>query len=214
MNAGAEPEPTSDVSPAAGRRESAGGAVLFVLAGATGAALTISIAATLVFAGVALDDALAVWRGNAWLLGLTVLPCAACLLAFAVLLAREAKRRRAEQSVVREREVEFRTVMDNAPVAFFFKDRQRRYRLVNRRFSDWTRTPIDYVGRTDEEIYPPEFAALSRSSDEEVLNQGRIVQVERPTYYAREGIDLLLLTKFPIRIRTVQLSASPACWST
>jgi len=181
------------------RRGRFAGAALIAIGAAAVLVPAATLAAFLLVLGRPADAAFAASRLNAGVIAAVLILLIVGLLASTALLVREIARHRAALRAMREREAEFRTVMDHAPVAFFIKDRELRYRLINRRFSEWAQTPLDFIGRTDEEIYPPDFAALSRASDIEALEQGRVVQMERPTHHARKGIEALLVTKFPIR---------------
>ncbi|MBI3706731.1 MAG: PAS domain S-box protein, partial [Proteobacteria bacterium] len=108
-------------------------------------------------------------------------------------------RQRAEEAL-QERERELRAIMDNAPIAVFLKDRESRYRLVNRCYEDWfNKTGESFIGRTGFDIFPPDFARRIHEDDSEVLEHGRVIQTERPGSLTRPGIEALYVTKFPIR---------------
>jgi len=109
------------------------------------------------------------------------------------------ERKRAE-TAFRERDRDLRAIMDNAPFAIFLKDRDRRYRLVNRRYTDWFgyRTE-DIYGRTSGEIYPELVGEASDRADAEVLKEGRIAVTERAPLSKKTAIGYLQITQFPIR---------------
>src|SRR5208282_661701 len=109
------------------------------------------------------------------------------------------ERGRQLRQALQERESDLKAIMDNAPVAIFLKDRDYRYRLVNRAFNDWSDREIEFHGRTDFEIYPEDFARLSHEGDKDVLELGRVSQTERRTWHSRPGIEYVLVTKFPVR---------------
>jgi PAS domain S-box-containing protein len=98
-----------------------------------------------------------------------------------------------------DRERELRAILDNAPIAIFFKDRKGRYRLVNRCYENWYETTAETVlGRSDTELYPPHLARLHTGSDADVLELGEVKHFERgPEYGLPKGRSLLTM-KFPI----------------
>ena len=103
-------------------------------------------------------------------------------------------------AALRERERELRAVLDNAPIAIFFKDRLGRYRLVNRCYEDWAGvTAAQILGRTDAEVFPPGLARLHVETDGDVLRAGRPTQLERSSWRPLPSVEYLLTTKFPIR---------------
>ncbi|HYM01745.1 MAG TPA: PAS domain S-box protein [Stellaceae bacterium] len=102
-----------------------------------------------------------------------------------------------------ERERELQAIMDNAPLAIFLKDRQGRYRLVNRTYAEWSgRRPEDLYGRESREVYPSDMAKIMAETDHEVLTQGRVSVAELAFDDAENGqagVRHTLTTKFPIR---------------
>jgi PAS domain S-box-containing protein len=106
--------------------------------------------------------------------------------------------RKAAERVVREQERQLRAIMDNAPVAIFLKDRERRHLAINRQYEEWFQfSPEQLIGHSDDEL-DPEVAALSRESDAEALEHGRISRVERAALRAVPGLDFIEIIKFPI----------------
>jgi PAS domain S-box-containing protein len=70
------------------------------------------------------------------------------------------ERRRFEQELL-EREERFRVALDRVPDVVGIYDRDLRFRYINSAILSTTgRPPADYLGRRDEEIWPPEVAAL------------------------------------------------------
>jgi PAS domain S-box-containing protein len=100
-----------------------------------------------------------------------------------------------------EREHELRAILDNAPLAIFFKDCRGRYRLVNRCYETWYRERAEQIiGKTDAELYAPQVARVYMESDVEVLKNGRVTQIELgPGQPRPRQIEYGLTTKFPIR---------------
>src|SRR5215813_7071934 len=68
-------------------------------------------------------------------------------------------------------------IMDSAPLAIFLKDREGRFRLINRCYTDWFGDrPEDVYGRTAAELYPPSIAKGAEERDRDVLERGRVTQ--------------------------------------
>ncbi|MGE5202369.1 MAG: PAS domain-containing protein, partial [Acidobacteriota bacterium] len=108
-------------------------------------------------------------------------------------------RKRAEMAL-RETQGRLQAIMDNAPFAIFLKDRDGRYQLINRTYTDWFGDrPEDVVGRTAAEVFPSDQARRWETSDREMMETGRVAEEERPVYSGMPGIEYVRSTKFPIR---------------
>ena len=109
------------------------------------------------------------------------------------------ERKRAE-TALRDRDRDLRAIMDHAPFAIFLKDRERRYRLVNRRYTDWFGySTADVRGLTTAEVYPLPVSEVSDRADTEVLQEGRVAIMERAPLSEKTAIEYLQITQFPIR---------------
>ncbi len=77
------------------------------------------------------------------------------------------------------------------------KDRDGRYLLVN---DEWRRAmgqgDVDVVGRTDDELFPPDVAASIRVTDLEILRSGESAEFERDAATAGRAFQLV---KFPLK---------------
>jgi PAS domain S-box-containing protein len=108
---------------------------------------------------------------------------------------------------LQERESELKAILDNAPIAIFLKDRQGRYRLVNRAYTEWFgERPEDVVGRTADELYSPFLAKGIAERDKNVLEMGHVAEWERPVEMAKPGIEYVLSTRFPVRDDTGKIT--------
>jgi len=117
----------------------------------------------------------------------------------ACFIADVSARRRAELALS-ETQHRLQTIMDNAPFAIFLKDREGRFQLVNRTYTDWFGDRIeDVLGRTGAEVFPPEQAQRWETTDRELVETGRVIEEERPVLSGRPGIDYVRSTKFPVR---------------
>jgi two-component system cell cycle sensor histidine kinase/response regulator CckA len=98
----------------------------------------------------------------------------------------------------------FHSFMRHSPVVAFIKDAGGRYLFVNEMWRRALgRAPEEVVGRTDEEIWPPEVAAQFTANDRAVLDENRprelLEQVpSTPAAAARGERSPWLVFKFPI----------------
>ncbi|MEJ0071240.1 MAG: PAS domain-containing protein [Pseudomonadota bacterium] len=112
--------------------------------------------------------------------------------------SRDISARKLAEEAVRQKDLQIRAIMDNAPVAIFLKDRGGRYRTVNQQVADMIGIPMgEIIGRTDAELGPA-IGALSRATDAEVLEHGKITRIERPAREPRPGHEYVEILKFPI----------------
>jgi PAS domain S-box-containing protein len=97
-----------------------------------------------------------------------------------------------------EAESRLRLFLDRAPTLAFLKDLEGRYVFANQVAARLAglQDPSEMLGRTDEELFPPEVAARYREADRRVLTEGVPLQVEDapPGPQART----LLTFKFPV----------------
>ncbi len=109
-------------------------------------------------------------------------------------LAREEELRRR----LEENEAMIGAFLDNAPSVIFAKDLDGRYLFVNRRpYEELDRSVEDYVGHTDEEIFPGRDAEAIRENDLRVIeSRSTLVTEERIT--GGKGLRTYLSVKFPI----------------
>lgn len=85
--------------------------------------------------------------------------------------------------------------LDSNEGLVFLKDEKLRHTFVNRAFcAFWDKTREDIVGKTDNEIYPPELKDRFKQTDVEVLNNRSVLRYEVPL----QG-KVFETNKFPIR---------------
>jgi len=99
---------------------------------------------------------------------------------------------------VKERTRRFTSILRHTPAVVYVKDREGRYAYVNPRFTELFGVRNAQIrGKTDFDVFPPEFADVLRKNDRRVF-EGRIpVQVEE-TFPQDEGAHVYLSTRFPI----------------
>ena len=108
-------------------------------------------------------------------------------------------RKRAE-AALRETQGRLQAIMDNAPFAIFLKDREGRYQLINRTYTDWFGDRLeDLYGRTTVEVYSDRLVKSAGPADRQVLEHGQVAVFDWTTETAKPGIEEVQVTKFPIR---------------
>ena len=117
-----------------------------------------------------------------------------------VLLRRTDTGIRAQQAALRESEELFGSFMEHSPVYVFFKDENIRTVRLSRNFETLLGRPMaELIGRTTEELFPPELAKGIAADDMRILKEGKKVNIEeelKGRFYST--------IKFPIRIEGKQ----------
>jgi PAS domain S-box-containing protein len=107
-------------------------------------------------------------------------------------------RRRAERDAGRSRDL-LQQLIDNAPNVIAFKDRQSRYRLINRLGSViFGADPEHVIGRTDYDLLPAEQAAADHAEDVRAMAAGRPLTFTKDVMLPDGSQRPYLTTKFPI----------------
>lgn len=89
--------------------------------------------------------------------------------------------------------------IDFSPARISLKDTEGRLLLVNRGFEEYFGARAsDVLGKTYDDVFPPELARIYRDVDTEVLTTGRTAELER-TEMAPDGEHLTRIVKFPVR---------------
>lgn len=93
-----------------------------------------------------------------------------------------------------------RALLANAPAAIYFRDREDRFVFAN----DTAARMIDpagqeLVGRTLDDLVPPEVARSLRAHERIVLHEGREIRHEQVAPHADGTDHTFLVTKFPVR---------------
>lgn len=112
-------------------------------------------------------------------------------------------RRRVEQleSLNEETKARFEAFMANSPAVAFIKDEDGRLLYINKTMVEtFDFHNVDWYGKTDAELWPPETASAFRANDVEILKGGEPVQIEE-TIARPDGLYYWLSFKFPFRDR-------------
>ena len=111
-------------------------------------------------------------------------------------LEREAEERRQAEIELRESQRRLQAVLDHADVAIYLRDLDERYVLVNRYMLQGAgRTAEEMIGRTIDEIMPPDVVAVIRGHDAEVLRSPHSLQFEE-SFPQPDGWHTFITVKF------------------
>jgi len=114
------------------------------------------------------------------------------------LLQRKINERIRVEGALRESKDLFDSFMKHLPALAFMKDVNGRYIYLNKAYQDILKVDqVEFIGRTDDEIWPAEMAGLMKENDQIVMSEGRAINsVETVTKGDEKQYHLI--TKFPI----------------
>ena len=114
------------------------------------------------------------------------------------LLVDVSDRRRAE-SELRESELRFSRFMEHLPGLAWIKDRSGGYVYANDAAQlAFGKSLAQLVGRTDNEVFPPETAAEFAANDRQVLERDQGIQTIETLVHGDGSVHFSLVSKFPI----------------
>jgi PAS domain S-box-containing protein len=103
------------------------------------------------------------------------------------------------EQALRTSEARLQAFMQHAPAGMFLKDLEGRYVLANPEMEKVQNRPVSrIIGRTPEDVFTPEDAALIRSYDRQVLSTGASVVNEEYVPYFPHYVWRMVV-RFPIR---------------
>jgi anti-anti-sigma regulatory factor/PAS domain-containing protein len=90
-------------------------------------------------------------------------------------------------------------ILDNSPSAIFAKACDGKYILANNYSTSFIGLdPSEVVGKTDDELYPPEVSASWSASEQYVFASGEIVECEETVQLDETTTETFLSIKFPL----------------
>ena len=108
------------------------------------------------------------------------------------------ERKRIQDDLTKSRML-FQAILDNSPNLIFLKDREGRYMLVNRQFENiFHLDGQSIVGRTDQELFSAEQAAMFQTNDRKVFESGVPMEFEEWAHHD-DGPHTSIVFKFPLR---------------
>lgn len=111
-------------------------------------------------------------------------------------LEREAEERRQTEADLRESQRRLQVVLDHADVAIYLRDLDGRYLLANRYLLQmWGKRADEVIGRTMDELLPPDVAAVVRANDRAVLRASYSMQFEE-SFPLPDGWRTFITVKF------------------
>jgi PAS domain S-box-containing protein len=106
-------------------------------------------------------------------------------------------RRKASEEATRASVQRFESFMDNLPGLAWIKDQQCRYVYTNKPCREVAYPGLEWFGKTDSELWPPELAASLRRNDRKVIEDKSSIQTVE--MIGRNGeTKAILSSKFPI----------------
>jgi PAS domain S-box-containing protein len=107
------------------------------------------------------------------------------------------ERKQAEEAL-RASQRRLQDIIDNSSALVSVKDLEGRYLLVNRRTEEiFQRDKEELIGRTDDQLLPPELALVHRQNDRQALAAGRAIEVEEVVPQA-DGLHTYISIKAPL----------------
>lgn len=123
------------------------------------------------------------------------------IMGYATLVHDVTERKRME-AALRESEERFSAFMNNSSVVGFMRNIRGRYVYVNRAYEELVGKPAgEILGRTPDEIWPPEIARMLVASDKQVLDAGHAMELHESTVLPGDEAKEWLSIKFPFRDR-------------
>lgn len=108
-------------------------------------------------------------------------------------------RLREAAELLRETEERMQAVLDNTSAVIFIKDFEGRYLLVNHHFESLFHvSKMQTLGKTDYDIFSPEFAEKFRENDLQVIKTGEPIRIEEQAPHD-DGVHTYLSTKFLLK---------------
>ncbi len=107
--------------------------------------------------------------------------------------------RKRSESALRESEQRFKAFMDHSPAVAFMKDAQGRYVYVNKRLEHrFERAAVEWLGKTDYELWSPETAQQFCKHDKEALAAQAVIERIETTPDQTLGVREWTVFKFPV----------------
>ncbi len=124
----------------------------------------------------------------------------------AILVLRDVTAHKKSVEALQHSEQRFATFMRHLPGVAFIKDRDRRYIFYNEAVEGIAPEQVhQFLGKTDDDIWPPEYAAAFKKNDEEVFRTGAPLQTVESAPHP-DGMHSYEIYKFPLADETGEVA--------
>jgi len=124
----------------------------------------------------------------------------------AILVLRDVTAHKKSVEALQHSEQRFATFMRHLPGVAFIKDRDGRYIFYNEAVEGIAPEQVhQFLGKTDDDIWPPEYAAAFRKNDEEVFRTGAPLQTVESAPHP-DGMHSYEIYKFPLADETGEVA--------
>jgi PAS domain S-box-containing protein len=116
-------------------------------------------------------------------------------------LAAEIEERERAKAEIKQNTLFLETVLENIPNMIFVKEGEElRFIAINKAGEQILRVPRnEYVGKTDEDLFPPQQAAYFKQMDRSVFENGSVVIIEEEPVQTQDGERWLRTKKIPVK---------------
>lgn len=106
--------------------------------------------------------------------------------------------RASDRAILEAHEQRLEAFIDNSPALAFMKDENGRYIYFSRNFQRFVgRDPLEFLGKTDFEVFPAEIARQLRENDLAVLASGKVTELKETLTGPDGSLQHWLVFKFP-----------------
>ncbi|MEC4804172.1 MAG: PAS domain S-box protein [Jaaginema sp. PMC 1080.18] len=113
-------------------------------------------------------------------------------------VARDISDRKRSEAALRESQMRFQAILDNAPAAIFIKSIAGQYLVMNRHAEALLNLePNHCLGKTDYDIFPSEMARNIRQAENQIIEKRQAAQLEEEIV-TPDGIRTYFSIKFPL----------------
>jgi PAS domain S-box-containing protein len=104
------------------------------------------------------------------------------------------------QEELRTTSEHLRGILDTTPTVITIRDREGRFLLASKRIEDiWDGSATEILGKSTEDVYPPNIAASARKEDRDILAAGLPLTKISDIPLRSGRVVTMLITKFPLR---------------
>jgi PAS domain S-box-containing protein len=123
-----------------------------------------------------------------------------------VVTFRDITARKKADEALRASEERFQAFMSHSPTVAFLKDKMGHFIYVNLAFEKLlNKSSEECLGKTDQQLFPPEVARAFREHDRRVLKKREILEIEEITLDDKGNRRFWWVVKFPVQSKEGQL---------